>query len=179
MNRLISLHSSIFSNLDSMVGSWLLPTLARFTFAATLLIYFLHSARLKIGEGVFGFFDISRSYGQIFPRAYEATGYDDQLMSTFQWLVALFGTWSEFILPVLLVIGLVTRLAALGMIGFIIVQSLTDIYGHMAVKHGVWFDRFSDGVIMDQRLFWVTVLLVLVFRGAGPLSVDRLICRNC
>jgi len=178
MNALISLHNSIFQKLEEMLGPWLLPTLARFTFAATLLIYFWNSARLKIGEGVFGFFDITRAYGQIFPRAYEAAGYDDEVMSTFQWFVSLAGTWAEFILPLLILIGLFTRLAALGMIGFIIVQSLTDIYGHMAEKYGVWFDRLSDGVIMDQRLFWVTVLMILVVRGAGPLSLDRFMQRN-
>ena len=179
MKSIISLHNSVFNKLEASLGPWLLPTLARFTFAATLLIYFLISARLKIGEGFFGFLDITRSYGQIFPRAYEATGYDDELMSTFQWLVSLLGTWAEFILPVMVLIGLFTRLAALGTIGFIIVQSLTDIYGHMAEKYGTWFDRFPDGVIMDQRLFWITVLLILVIRGGGPLSVDRLLCRNC
>ncbi len=177
MNTLISLHNSTFQKLEAMLGPWLLPTLARFTFAATLLIYFWNSARLKIGEGVFGFLDINRAYGQIFPKAFEAAGYDDEAMSIFHWLISLAGTWAEFILPLLILIGLFTRLAALGMIGFIIVQSLTDIYGHMAEKYGVWFDRLSDGVIMDQRLFWVTVLMILVVRGAGPLSLDRLLRR--
>lgn len=177
MNGLISLHNSVFQKLENMLEPWFLPTLARFTFAATLLIYFWNSARLKIGEGFFGFLDISRSYGQIFPKAFEAAGYDDEAMSIFQWLVALAGTWAEFVLPLLILIGLFTRLAALGMIGFTIVQSITDIYGHDVEKYGAWFDRLSDGVIMDQRLFWMTVFLILVARGAGPLSVDRLLGR--
>lgn len=175
MNALVTLHNSIFTKLEIRLGAWLLPTLARFTFAATLLIYFWNSARLKIGEGLFGIFDISRAYGQIFPKAFEAAGYDDEAMSAFQWLVALMGTWAEFVLPLLIVIGLLTRLASIGMVGFIIVQSLTDIFGHGVEKYGAWFDRLSDGVILDQRLFWVTVLMVLVIRGAGPLSVDRLL----
>lgn len=177
MNTLIALHNAVFQKLENLLGPWLLPTLARFTFAATLLIYFWNSARLKVGEGLFGFFDISRAYGQIFPKAFEAAGYDDAAMSDFQWAVALLGTWAEFILPLLIVIGLLTRIAALGMIGFIIVQSLTDIYGHGVEKYGAWFDRLSDGVIMDQRLFWVTVLTTLVVRGAGPFSLDRLLRR--
>ena len=69
------------------------------------------------------------------------------------WPVSLLGTWAEFILPVMVLIGLFTRLAALGTIGFIIVQSLTDIYGHVAEKYGTWFGHFPDWVIMDQRLF--------------------------
>jgi len=174
MNALISLHNSFFRKLESMLGPWLLPTLARFTFAATLLIYFWNSARLKIGDGLFGIFDISNAYGQIYPRAFDAAGYDSDAMSALQWLVTLTGTWAEFILPLLIVIGLFTRLAALGMIGFAILQSLTDIYGHMATEYGAWFDRAPDGTIMDQRLFWITILMILVVRGAGPFSLDRL-----
>jgi putative oxidoreductase len=57
------------------------------------------------------------------------------------------------------------------------VQSLTDIYGHMAGEKtiGGWFDAASDALILDQRAFWVLLLVVLVIKGAGPLSLDRLI----
>jgi putative oxidoreductase len=85
---------------------------------------------------------------------------------------------AEFILPVLIVIGLFSRLAALGMIGFVVVQSLTDVYGHRmadAKTLGAWFDKAADSAIMDQRLFWVFVLSVVVFKGAGALSVDALL----
>ena len=64
------------------------------------------------------------------------------------------------------------------MIGFVVVQSLTDVYGHGATDTktlGAWFDRFSDSVIMDQRLLWVFVLMFLVVQGAGALSVDALL----
>ena len=60
------------------------------------------------------------------------------------------------------------------MIGFVLVQSLTDIFGHGAAA-GAWFDRASDAVILDQRAFWVFLLAVLVLKGAGPLSADRLL----
>jgi putative oxidoreductase len=94
-------------------------------------------------------------------------------------LIVLAGTWAEFILPALIVVGLLTRLAALGMIGFIAVQSLTDIYGHgQGGVLGAWFDRFPDAVIMDQRALWVLLLLVLVVKGAGPLSFDRALKRG-
>jgi putative oxidoreductase len=42
-------------------------------------------------------------------------------MSIFHWAVVVAGTLAEFILPLLIVIGLFTRLAAFGMIGFVIV----------------------------------------------------------
>ena len=52
-----------------------------------------------------------------------------------------------------------------------------DIYGHGADAEtiGTWFDRASDAHIMDQRAFWVFLLLFLVFRGAGPVSIDRMV----
>ena len=74
-------------------------------------------------------------------------------------------------------VGLFTRLAAFGMIGFIVVQTLTDIYGHGvdAATTGALFDAASDGLIFDQRLLWVTVLFVIFTRGPGTLSLDKLL----
>ena len=154
-----------------------LPTLARFTFAATLLIYFWNSALTKFDGSPFS--PSIGGYAQIFPKAMEAVGYDISQMTLFHWAVVVAGTLAELILPLLILIGLFTRLAALGMIGFVAVQSLTDLYGHGGIEHeatlGAWFDNLSNGAILDQRLFWVTILLVLVFKGAGPLSVDRIL----
>ena len=164
-------------------ADWLLTTTARFIFAATLLFYFWVSGLTKLGDGFLGLFQPSvGAYAQIFPKAMEAVSYDTSQLSIFHWAVALAGTWAEFILPALIVIGLFTRLSALGMIGFIIVQSLTDLYGHGGIEHtetlGGWFDRFPDSVILDQRAFWVFLLLVLVIKGAGPLSLDRGLSRT-
>jgi putative oxidoreductase len=74
-------------------------------------------------------------------------------------------------------VGLLTRLAALGMIGFIFVQSIVDITGHgvAGADIGAWFDKASSALILDQRSFWVFALIVLVVRGAGPLSLDRVL----
>jgi putative oxidoreductase len=91
-------------------------------------------------------------------------------------MTVLFGTWAEFILPILLLAGLFTRLAALGMIGFVLVQTWVDVMGHGA-ELGAWFDRHADGLI-DERGFWVFPLLLLVLKGAGPLSVDALVTRR-
>lgn len=162
---------------------WLLTTLARFIFAATLLLYFWVSGLTKLGDGLFGLFQPSvGAYVQIFPKVMESVGFDTSQLSMFHWAVVVAGTWAEFILPALIVIGLLTRLSALGMIGFIIVQSLTDLIGHGGLEHketfGAWFDRFPDSVIMDQRLFWIFVLLVLVLKGAGPLSLDNALSRR-
>ena len=90
------------------------------------------------------------------------------------------GTYSEFVLPLLIVVGLFTRLAALGMIGFVLVQSYVDIAVHKVGSQtaGAWFDRFSDGLIWDQRTLWVFLLLYLVVKGAGLISLDALLSRR-
>jgi len=82
-------------------------------------------------------------------------------------------------LPMMIVAGLFTRFAALGMIGFVIVQSLTDVYGHGVGGDdlGRWFDPASGALILDQRGLWMLMLAVLVAMGAGPLSLDRLLSR--
>ena len=175
MHTLLNLYNKPLEALSAKLEPWFLPTLARFTFAAVLFMYFWTSATLKLGDGLF---DLSfGAYGQIFPVAFEAAGYDPDNLSQLQHIIAYAGTYAEFALPVLLALGLFTRLAALGMIGFVFVQSYVDIYGHMADKTaiGTWFDRIADSQIMDQRLFWITILMLLFVKGAGPLSADKLI----
>lgn len=165
--------------------SWLEPmatpvltTLARFVFAAVLLVYFWNSGLTKIPDGVVNLFSPSfNAFAQIFPRGAEAASYDITQASAFQKAVILAGTWAEFVLPALVVVGLFTRAAALGMIGFVVVQSLTDIVGHGG-ETGRWFDNLSDAAILDQRAFWVFLLLYLVFRGGGPLALDRFFVRR-
>jgi putative oxidoreductase len=152
-------------------GDWLLPTLARLVFAGVLFSYFWTSAGTKL-DGLFT--PALGAYAQIFPKAFEAAGYDVSQMGLWHRLVVLAGAWAEYLLPVLIVIGLMTRLAALGMVGFVVVQSLTDIWGHGSAA-GAWFDAASDALILDQRALWVLLLAVLILKGAGPLSADRLL----
>lgn len=158
----------------------LLPLFARAVFAAVLLVYFWNSGLTKLGDGAFGLFQPSfGAYAQIFPAAVEAAEYDPSQLTLYHRAVVVAGTAAEFLLPALIVIGLLTRLAALGMIGFVTVQSLTDLYGHGGIEHaetlGAWFDRVPDHAILDQRAFWMLLLAVLVIKGAGALSVDRVL----
>ncbi|MDF1853998.1 DoxX family protein [Pseudooceanicola sp.] len=161
----------------------LLATLARFVFAAVLLRYFWASGLTKLGDGLLGIFKPSLgAYAQIFPRQLEAVGYDTDQLGLFHWAVVVAGTWAEFLLPLAVVLGLFTRLAALGMIGFITVQSLTDLFGHGGLAHletfGAWFDPAADSAILDQRALWIYLLIVLVIKGGGWLALDQAIFRN-
>lgn len=179
MTSLISFYDSLMAWVEK-IGDLLTPHLARFTIAATLLVYFWKSAALKTGDGLFGIFEVtSGGFGQIFPKQAEAVLWDVTQMTAFQKFVVISGTWAEFILPLMIAIGLFTRFAAIGMIGFIVVQSLTDLFGHGGFAHvetlGRWFDKAPDSAILDQRLFWCFVLVMLVIKGGGALSVDTLL----
>ena len=173
MTALIQLHDRFFAWVQAKTHI-ILPTLARLIFAGVLFRYFWNSALTKLN----GLFSPSlNAYAQIFPKAMEASGYDPSALSGLQTLIVLLGTYAEFVLPVLIVLGLFTRLAAAGMIVFVIVQSLTDVIGHGAGA-GAWFDGDAVSLILDQRAFWVFALIVLVIRGAGPFSLDAVLARN-
>lgn len=177
---MIALYDRIASGLFRL-SAGLVPTLARVAFAGVLLIYFWNSARTKLGDGMLGLFRPSDgAYIQIFPKAFEAAGYDSSQFGFLHWAVALAGTWAEFLLPALILVGLFTRLAALGMIGFVLVQSVTDILGHGVGGDdlGRWFDAASGALILDQRALWVLLLASLVLMGAGPLSLDRVLAHR-
>ncbi|QLF68127.1 DoxX family protein [Peteryoungia desertarenae] len=168
--------------LEQFLEPWFLGLMARFVFVAVLFGYYYNSFATKVGEGVVGFFQIRPSaYYQIALPAVEAAGGNVSAVSFFPWgLMVIAGTYGEFILPILIVLGLFGRLAALGMIVFILVQTLVDITVHMvdAATIGALFDRFPDSLIMDQRLLWIFPLLYLFVKGPGLLSVDALLARR-
>lgn len=68
---------------------------------------------------------------------------------------------AEHILPILLVVGLLTRLSALGLVGMTMVIQLF-------VYPDAWWTEHS---------LWVALALVLVLRGGGLLSLDHVLVR--
>lgn len=74
---------------------------------------------------------------------------------------ALLAASAEHLLPVLLLAGLATRLSALGLLGMTAVIQLF-VYPDAYPTHGVW----------------AAVLLYLVARGAGVVSIDHVISRR-
>lgn len=178
ISKLQKLYCAIFGTISRLAKGWFLETAARLVFLAVIFFYYINSFFTKVGEGFLGFFQIQGgAYYQIVPGAMEASGGDPSAVSLISHLMVFFGTYAELILPVLIVVGLLTRAAALGMIGFMAVQTIVDIYAHGADEKtiGAWFDRFPDSLISDQRTLWVFVLLVLVIKGAGYLSLDNLL----
>ena len=172
MNALISLYNAPFDRLNALAGT-LVPTLARLVFILVLFYYFWKSAGTKIEGSIFS--PSSVAIGKIFPKAAEAVFWDVSQLTFIQRIVIFLGTVAEFVLPVLIAVGLFTRLAALGMIGFILVQTTVDVTGHGAAL-GAWLDNAPQ--LIDQRTLWIFLFLVLLFKGAGPLSLDRLLKLN-
>lgn len=174
-------HDTLFASVEKLTDGWFLGLLARFTFFAVLYLYFLNSFMTKIGDGIFGFLSVQDgAWYQIAPLAVDAAGGDIEAIPFFPWHVVVpLGTYMEFLLPLMIVLGLFTRVSAAGMIGFIAVQTLTDIFGHMVGPEttGALFDRFPDSAIADQRLLWIFPLVYLVLKGGGALSVDAILAR--
>lgn len=175
------LHDCAFAILERAAEPWFLGLAARLVFASVLLVFFLNSAATKVGEGFPGMLiPAIGAYAQMLPPVAEAAGYDISKIALFPWkLIVLAGTYAEFLLPLLLLVGLFTRLASLGMISFIFVMSVVDIqlHGLDIESIGMLFDRVNNAIIADQRLLWLFPLLYLAIKGAGPLSLDGVLRR--
>jgi len=175
------LYESVFSVIQDITDDWLPGLAARLIFSSALLVYFLNSAMTKVGSGFPGMFIVKdNTYAQMFPKLFESVGYDASQISFVPYgLIAYAGTYAEFILPVLILVGLFSRAAALGFIGFIGVMTWTDITGHDVDTKtiGSFFDRVPDSVIADQRLLWLFPLIYLIIRGPGLISLDTVLGR--
>ena len=74
-------------------------------------------------------------------------------------LAAYLVSYGEFILPIMLVLGLGTRFAALGLL---IMTALIQIY---VMPQALW----------TVHIYWASILMVVLTLGAGKISLDSLI----
>ena len=180
ISSLKNIHDSVFRGLEVVTESWFPGLFARLVFASVLLMFFLNSALTKVGSGFPDMFiPTSSAYVQILSSdAFQAYGFNVDNVPLFpETLIVFAGTYGEFVLPVLVVIGLFTRLSSLGMLIFIGVMTYVDIAFHNIDEKtiGHFFDRIQDSAISDQRLLWTVPLIYLVLKGPGLLSADALI----
>ena len=68
-------------------------------------------------------------------------------------------SYAEFILPIMLVLGFATRFAAIGLLG------LTALFQIYLMPEALW----------SAHVYWAAMLLVLISRGPGQISIDRII----
>lgn len=181
IQQLTKAHNATFKLVERLTDGWFLGLLARFVFFGVLYFYFLNSFETKIGDGIAGFFSIQDSaYYQIALPAVDAAGGDVEAVPFLPWgLIVFLGTYTEFLLPLMIVLGLFTRIASAGMIGFIVVQTIVDITVHQVGPEtvGALFDRFSDSLILDQRTLWIFPLIYLVVKGGGAVSLDGILAK--
>ena len=178
IQMLSRLYENVFATIQALLENWFLGLAARLMFSSVLFWYFINSAMTKVGSGFPGMFVVKdNTYAQMFPKLFESVGFDASQISFIPYgIIAYAGTYAEFILPVLILLGLFTRAAAAGFMGILAVMTLTDITGHDA-KIGGFFDRFQDAAIADQRLLWLFPLIYLLIRGPGLVSLDAVFGR--
>jgi putative oxidoreductase len=131
----------IADRLGAMVGDSLLVLVARLSIAAI----FLMSGRTKVS----GFLTITPSTYELFRTEYALPLVTPEL-------AAHLATYSEHLFPVLLVLGLFSRLSALALLGMTLV-----------IEVFVYPDAWPT------HLSWAGLLLLIVARGGGAMSLDR------
>src|SRR3990172_8824572 len=137
-----NLWNRIADSLDALVSHGLLSLAARFGVGT---VFFL-SGRTKV-EGIL---TVSDSAYTLFREEYKVPLLPPEV-------AAHMATYAEHLFPILLVLGLFTRLSALALLGM---TAVIQIF----VYPDAW----------PIHLSWAGLLLYLVGRGAGPVSLDRL-----
>ena len=127
--------------IEALVGHSLLATAARVGIAA---VFFL-SGRTKVD----GFLTVNDSATTLFREEYKVPLLPPEF-------AAHMAAYAEHLLPVLLVLGLATRLSALGLLGM---TAVIQVF----VYPDAW----------PTHLTWAVALLYLAGRGAGSLSLDQ------
>lgn len=114
---------------------------------------FWRSGQTKIAEGTW--FTISDNAFALFETEYSGVPLPSHL-------AAVMATVSEHLFPVLLVFGLLTRFAALALLGMTLV-----------IQIFVYPDAF-----WTEHSLWMAMQLALIVRGAGLFSLDALLARG-
>lgn len=131
----------IADRLDLVIGDSLLVLVARLSIAA---IFFM-SGRTKVS----GFLTVTPSTYELFRTEYSLPFLSPEL-------AAHLATYSEHLFPLLLVLGLFSRLSAFALLGMTFV-----------IQVFVYPDAWPT------HLSWAGLLLLIVARGGGAISLDR------
>lgn len=143
MKQLIAPTAALAAHLDRLVSHDVLALAARFSMAAI----FLQSGRTKV-DGLLA----------VTPGAVELFRTEYRLPLLAPELGAHLAAYAEHLFPLLLVLGLATRLSAAALLGMTLVIQLF-------VYPDAW----------PTHLSWAGLLLYLVGRGGGRLSLDRVL----
>lgn len=88
------------------------------------------------------------------------------------WIIALLVIVSEFLGPVALVLGMLTRLAALG-IGAVMVGAIATVHAKQGFFMNWHGQKAGEG--FEYHILAIAIALALVLHGAGRFSLDRML----
>lgn len=139
--RLLTLWNRLADSMHCLINDSVLALVARISIAAI----FIMSGRTKVE----GFLTITDSTYELFRTEYNLPLISPQL-------AAHLAAYAEHLFPVLLILGLFSRLSALALVGMTLV---IEIF----VYPDAW----------PTHLSWIGLLLIIIAKGAGTLSLDR------
>jgi putative oxidoreductase len=141
---------SIYNRLAELAGRLLPETVLLLVARLGIAAVFFQSGRTKVE----GWLTITDSTYYLFETDYKLPFVPPHL-------AAHMATYSEHLFPILLVLGLGTRFAALGLLGM---TTVIEVF----VYPDAW----------PTHLSWAAILLPLIAKGGGALSLDRLLRRG-
>ena len=150
MSGLISLWNRVTGALSGTVGESIALLITRFALAGI----FWRSYKTKVVDGTW--FEISDTTHFLFQEEYSGV----PLPADF---AAVMATYSEFLFPILLVLGLFTRFAGLALLGMTLV-----IQFFVYTTSDFWW---------GTHIIWVAMAAILISRGGGLISLDALLGR--
>ena len=145
-SRVLGLARRVIRALESVTYDAFLAVPARLFIAATFFL----SGRTKV-EGLLSLKDST----------YYLFEYEYDLPLIDPGLAAHLAAYAEHLFPILLILGLATRISAAALLFMTLV---IEVF----VYPGAW----------ATHLTWATILVFLILRGAGPLSIDYLLRRK-
>jgi putative oxidoreductase len=138
---------AIYRQVVAMLGGTLIQSLLLLFVRVVFAGIFWRSGATKVVEG---------TWFQITPETYDLFASDFSAVPLPSHLAANLSNAAEHILPVLLILGLGTRFAALGLLGMTLVIQIF-------VFPDAWWPTHS---------LWVALALIIITRGAGLFSSD-------
>ena len=148
MNALLVPYNRIVATFSSALAESIMLLFVRISLAGI----FWRSGRTKVEEG--SWLTVSDTAKFLFEEEYSGV----PLPSEF---AAYMATYSEHLFPILLVIGLFTRISALALFGMTMVIQIF-------VYPEAWW---------SVHMIWVALAFVLIVRGGGKLSLDALLTK--
>ena len=153
MNAIATEGTRLYRRADDLLAA-IPASLALFVLRVALAVPFFRSGLTKFD----GFLSVSPGTRFLFANEFKLHIFGQAYAYPFPLLMAWAASIGEIVLPVLLVVGLFTRFAALGLFVMTIIIQLTIPAG--------W---------ANFHLPWAAMALALMVYGAGMLSADRLV----